>query len=305
MVLSSSKWLLAKYLIDAKKCVDSLQYIFQNVELLHTINLRDRCDTLRQKFYISLCDVLSEKVGKQKQELRKNDAIIGRIYYERDKKAAHKDSSYRPRVYESPLEEIEDKKKEILYVRGFCKSVLPDEITLDFVPHDKELFRLVHRLNVDIERDANLIKYPRCVFHSYQLSEEGRHVFRAFDTENQDRETARIFGFDYDKVVERTPLSSVDDLKDMTEDEKRRLAIILENGINIYEGVQNRQDFCIQYNITFNGNLWVTPTANAFKMTEELTEVGFLDAFEIPHLEVLEDESTRIKVNEILRRYNE
>lgn len=303
--MSSSKWLLAKHLIDAKKCVDSLLYIFQNVQQLQTINLRDRCDTLRQKFYINLCDVLSEKVGKKKHELCKTDAIIGRIYYERDKKAAHKDSSYRPRVYDSPQEEIEDKKKEILYVREFCKSILPDVLTLDFVPHDKELFRLVHRLNVDMERDANLIKYPRCVFHSYQLSEEGRHAFRAFDTETQDREIARTFGFDYDKVAEKVPLSSVDDLSSMTEEEKQRLAIILENGINIYEGVQNRQDFCIQYNITFNGNLWVIPSANAFKMTEELTEAGFLDVFEIPHVEVLENESIRNRVNEIMRRYNE
>ena len=265
-----TQWELARYLIDAKKCVDSLIFISDNISGLHNINLREKCDNVRQKFYINLCVVLDETLGKKKKEICKNDNVIGRIYYERDKNSAHKDSSYRPRKYSSLQEEVGDKKKEILHTRQCCKECLPEVITLDFVSHDKELFRIVHRLNAQIEQDANLIKYPMSVFHSYQLSEEGRHVFKAFDTEKQDRETERMFRYDYDKMIERMPLSSVDDIKEMTEEEKRRSAVIVENGINSYEGLQNRQDFCIQSNILFKQDMWVSLSENSLKMVEEL-----------------------------------
>ena len=187
-------------------------------------------------------------------------------------------------------------------MREICAEVLPDIITIDFVPHDKELFRLVNRLNATLETDANKIKYPSSTFHSYQLSEEGKHVFKEFDTEEQDRRNAKMFGYDYDKVVERYPLQSIDDIKIMSEKDKQRYAVIIENGINSYEGLQNRQDSCIKTNYLFGFNKWCEANINMFKQIEELKRIGFLDVFEIPHLEILQNENKVKEFQEILSK---
>ena len=180
--------------------------------------------------------------------------------------------------------------------------MLPGIITIDFVPHDKELFRLVNRINATLETDANKIKYPNSTFHSYQLSEEGKHVFKEFDTEEQDRKNAKMFGYDYDKVVERYPLHSIDDIKTMSDTEKQRYATIVDNGINSYEGLQNRQDFCIKTNVLFDLNMWCEANKHTFEQIERLKEIGFFDIFEIPHLEILKDKDKLEDVINILNK---
>lgn len=297
------KWECARYLIDAKKNIDSLMYIALNLSKLSNIDMQEKCDNLRQKFYINVCIVLDEAFSNKKKEICQNDDVIKRIYYERDKNAAHKDKEYQSRKYNSLGEEIEDKKTELIHVLQICKDVLPENITLDFVPHDKHLFRLVHRLNSEIERDANMIKYPLSVFHSYQLSKEGRHVFKAFDTEEQDRRMAKTFGYDYDEIVEKRLVSSVDDIKEMTSDEKNRAAVKVANGINVYEGIQNRQDFCIKINVLYNQNVWVSIGKKHLEMIEKLKEIGFYDEFELIHMEIFRDDAKRKKVIEILEKY--
>ena len=151
---------------------------------------------------ISLSDELNEIVGKVSE--------------------ANETLAQKRAMLQALEEEIQDKKNELFHVREICAEVLPDIITIDFVPHDKELFRLVNRLNATLETDANKIKYPSSTFHSYQLSEEGKHVFKEFDTEEQDRRNAKMFGYEYDKVIERYPLQSVDDIKIMSDQEKQR-----------------------------------------------------------------------------------
>lgn len=298
-----TKWELARYIIDAKKCIDGLSFISMHIKELSNINIYERCENLRQKFYITICVVLEEASPKGKKDLCKKDSIVRQIFYERDKNSAHKDKNYSPRKYDTLLDEINDKKKELNHIRNICKEYLPDNITLDFVPHDKELFRLIHRLNLNIENDANKIKYPLGVFHSYQLSEEGKHIFKEFDTEKQDRENARIFGYDYDKLITKNVLSSIDDIKELSDYEKERYAVIIENGINSYEGIQNRQDSCIKNNILFNQNIWVTPNERYFEMIKELQKIGLYDQFEIVHMDVFNDEEKRKKIEEIMERY--
>ena len=250
------KWENARYLINAKKAVDSLIFISLNEKKLSNLNLQEKYENLRQKFYINICVVLDQSFPKDKKTICKQNAKIERIYYERDKHAAHKDKKYCPREYSSLQEEIEEKKSELTYACEQCKNFLPEMITLDFVPHDKELFRLINRVNKEIEQDANKIKYPLSVFHSYQLSKEGRHVFRAFDTEEQDRETAKMFGYDYDEMISKISTTETDDVEEVSEQEKKRLEVIKINGINSYEGFQNRQDSCIEMNISHNQNVW-------------------------------------------------
>lgn len=297
------KWECARYLIDAKKNIDSLMYIALNLSKLSNIDVQEKCDNLRQKFYINVCIVLDEAFSNKKKEICKNDDVIKRIYYERDKNAAHKDKEYRSRKYNSLEEEIEDKKTELIHVLQICKDVLPENITLDFVPHDKELFRLVHRLNDCIENDVNTIKYPSSVFHSYQLTEEGKQSFKEFNTEKYDRSVAKMFGYDYDEIIEKRLVFSVDDIKEMTSDEKSRAAVSVANGINVYEGIQNRQDFCIKINVLHNQNVWFSIDKKHLEMLERLKEIGFYDEFELIHMEIFRDDAKRKKVIEILEKY--
>ena len=89
----------------------------------------------------------------------------------------------------------------------------------------------------------------------------------------------------------------------MSDEEKQRQAIIVENGLNSYEGLQNRQDFCIKFNILFGQNVWSIPNRQSFEMIEELKAIGLYDQFEIEHLEKIQDEDTRMKLNAILEKY--
>ncbi len=295
-------WELARYLIEAKKNIDTLLYIKDNQKLLGNLDLRAKIANTCQQFYINCCIVLDKSFPKAKKRLCENE-IIASIYYERDKNSAHKDENYRSQKFKTPDELIAILKNQLETVRNTCAEYLPENITLDYVPHDKELFRLVYRVNAQMEVDVNTVKYPLGVFHSYQLSEEGQHYFREFDTSEEDKRIAKEFGYDYDEVIKRQVLQSVDDIPQMSDEEKQRQAIIVENGLNSYEGLQNRQDFCIKFNILFGQNVWSIPNRQSFEMIEELKAIGFYDQFEIEHLEKIQDEDTRMKLNAILEKY--
>ena len=49
-----TKWEVARYLIDAKKCIDSIWYIADNTKSLSNINLRKKTNELLREFYIFL-----------------------------------------------------------------------------------------------------------------------------------------------------------------------------------------------------------------------------------------------------------
>lgn len=297
-----TKWELALYLIKAKKNIDTLLYIKDNQKLLINIDLRERIAAACQQFYINCCVVLDKCFPKDKKQICKNE-IIASIYYERDKNSAHKDENYKRQKFKTPDELIAILKEQLLTTHEVCKDFLPNEITLDYVPHDKELFRFAYRISPVIESDIYKVKYPLSVFHSYQLSEEGQHYFREFDTSEEDRRIAKESGYDYDEVIKYQVLQSVDDIPEMSEAEKQRQAIIVDNGLNSYEGLQNRQDNCIKLNILFGQNAWAIPNWQAFDMIEELKAIGYYDQFEIAHLEKVQDEDSQNKVQAILEKY--
>lgn len=141
-----TNWELARYLIDAKKCVDSIMYIEKNLVALKNIGVREKVDSKRREFYINCCIILDKVFPKKKKELCSTDTIVQRLYYERDKNFAHKDLDYKPVEYVSLSEMVKDLQNQIVHLKELCKGVLPDAITLDFVPHDKELFRFVNGL---------------------------------------------------------------------------------------------------------------------------------------------------------------
>ena len=114
-----------------------------------------------------------------------------------------------------------------------------------------------------------------------------------------------MFGYDYDKVIGRAILDSVDDIRELSEEEKNRQAVMIENGLNSKEGLQNRQDSCIKINVLFNQNVWATPNENSLRIIESLQTLGFLDEFELVNWEAMENEENRRKILEIMEKTND
>jgi hypothetical protein len=128
---------------------------------------------------------------------------------------------------------------------------------------------------------------------------------RRFSTEEQDRRKAQMLGYDYDEVIGRAILDSVDDIRELSEEEKNRKAVMIENGLNSKEGLQNRQDSCIKINVLFNQNVWATPNENSLRIIESLQTFGFFDEFELVNWEAMENEENRRKILEIMEKTND
>lgn len=267
-----NQWRLAKYLIDAKKCIDSLLYISDHVSELRNTNLRNKADQIRMSFYISLCVVIDSSFSSRAQirEIRQNNLIIRRIYYERDKNSAHKDSCYKPRKYDSWASEIQDKKKEIEEVLKLCKDTLPARITLDYVSHDRVLFRVANALTAEKEETIKKIKHPLY----------NQPIPAGVET------------------ISRKAIYDIDDIRDV--ENPNEYCIVCEVGINQNETVQNIQDFCITSNVFDNTDMWCSPNDSNFLKIQKLKDNGFMDEFEMMHPERLKDPIIRARVEKIL-----
>ncbi|MBR4434507.1 MAG: hypothetical protein IKS90_00175 [Clostridia bacterium] len=246
-----TKWELARYLIDAKKNVDSVLYISEHGQELSNINLRDKINNIRRSFFINCCVVLDKSV--KKKEICASDKVIDSIYRERDKNGAHKDEDYQPKEYTSIYEIADEMKAQIIKVRKVCAESLPDCITLDFVPHDRELFRLVNGVNSNAEEIINKTKYPL-------------------------RNTPITISAGFSKRI----FHDTEDIRKIPESEKSDYAVVFENGINQYEGIQNRQDSCILVNVLYGQNIWCSVNSENFAVVEKWTKLGMIDTYGRP-----------------------
>lgn len=246
-----NKWEVARYLIDAKKNIDSIMYINKNIYELNNIDVSLKIRNVMQSFYLNLSYVLDEKYNTRdkKQSICRNNKIIESIYYERDKDKAHKDSNYHRTKYDSIEEIIESMKKQIFEVRKKCEDIIAKEVTLDFVPHDKELFRIVNGINRK--------KEDKICRKKYFIS----------DSLNENNITRKIF-YDTEELKENR--------------EKDKYAVIMKDGINIYEGIQERQDACIKINVLNNTNIWVQFNSKSKKKIEKLIKTGLVNKYGIP-----------------------
>lgn len=246
-----NKWEVARYLIDAKKNIDSIMYINKNIYELNNIDVSLKIRNVMQSFYLNLSYVLDEKYDTRdkKQCICRNNKIIESIYYERDKDKAHKDSNYQRTKYDSIEEIIETMKKQIFEVRKKCEDIIAKEVTLDFVPHDKELFRIVNGINRE--------KEDKICRKKYFIS----------DSLNENNITRKIF-YDTEELKENR--------------EKDKYAVIMKDGINIYEGIQERQDACIKVNVLNNTNIWVQFNSKSKKKIEKLIKTGLVNKYGIP-----------------------
>lgn len=250
-----NKWETARYLIDAKKYVDRLWYISDNINQLKFIDLRKKTDEILVEFYIRCCVVVDEFISvtnQKKRDICNDDSTINRIYYERDKNAAHKDESYLKRDYSSLSDIVDDMKKELKHIRKTCAECIPDAVTLDFVPHDRELFRFIHHVTADVEESIMKKKY--------RLKNEVP---------------------EYGETVSLKVFNDTEDYRQIAEDDRSKYAVIINNGLCFYEGLQERQDAMIKINLLYNENMWCTPNKEMIEQVTELTKLGCFDAFGI------------------------
>lgn len=247
-------WELAKYLIDAKKCVDSILYIEENAKQLRYYDLKELIDGKRNTFYINCCGIIDKTIVTckgAKRELCVRDKIVELLYLERDKNSAHKDDDYIPQQFDKISNIAEQMKEQLNHVRHICSDYLPKEITLDFVPHDKALFRAVHKLLADDEEALLAKKYPLKQAIVWQ------------------DENAKAFPI----------LNDTLELRTLSEEAQKNYAVVINNGINMYEGVQERQDSCIKMNLLYNQNVWCNIEKSKLKQYTELVKLGAIDEY--------------------------
>ena len=71
------EWELARYLIDAKKNIDSIIFINDNFEELSNIDIHEEIKKIQTEFYLNLCYILDDvyRNGKKKDICDKNSII--------------------------------------------------------------------------------------------------------------------------------------------------------------------------------------------------------------------------------------
>ena len=224
-----NKWQLARYLIDAKKCVDSVLFISWKLSDLANISVRGIINEKRQSFYMNCCIILDTAYSQKgaKKALCSTDSIAHDIYYQRDKNYAHKDSDYEPIEYADLAAMAEDMKKQISHTLNICGAYLPLNVTLDFVPHDPILFRMVSGITKDIEDKINHLRYYK-------------------STPSPGEEYAELPAF-----------TDTEDIRGISEADRAKYAVMFKMGINSNESLQNHQDSCIRVNVLHGLNMWV------------------------------------------------
>ena len=217
-------WQLARYLIDAKKCIDSLLYIDENIDSISNLDLYEIIEAKLRHFYINLCILLDNGLSSTiLKNLKKEDDIIKNIYYERDKNYAHKDINYERKEFDNRKSLICKLQKEIEYCFKVCKEKLPKCITINYVSYDKNLFRFANQISPILEKKLKNVLYS----NNNLINGENYKVFN--DTE---------------------------EIKNVANNNE--YAVIIENGLTLKEGLQNRQDSCIKLNVLYNLNTWCT-----------------------------------------------
>ena len=218
------KWQNARYLIDAKKEIDSLWFIATHRDKIND-DLKRLCDMRRDKCYINAASVVDQYCREfkvLKKDLCKN-RLIERLYYYRDKHSAHKDRDYKEPKVLSLMEFVNECIEILKNVKEVCACILPDNITLDFLCYDGGLFRSIYGITKDIEELIKRQAHPLYGQDSVVYNKDNVMTLKVFnDTEE---------------------LDEVDDSK--------RYCTFVESGLTFEEGLQNRQDWCIKTNVLY------------------------------------------------------
>lgn len=225
------KWKIARYLIDAKTSVDSILFISRHLSEIQGIDVQKKVKACLREFYINCRTVFDncypqKAKRKEREEIRKADSIIQDILYEADKTHAHKDENYKAKYYTSLAEQIDVLKEQLRHLRKLCESDLPKVLTLDFVPHDRELYRLINKIDATEEERIQRAQHP-------------------------------LYG-KTDGIPIGKPLKVFHDTEDEIKGDASNYGVIIDAGLNIYEGLQNRQSACIKINLLHGLDMWCT-----------------------------------------------
>lgn len=219
-----TSWQIVKYFIDCKKDIDSIIYISENVKLLSNLNLRRILDSRLRDYYIKIRVVYDKSIAKcQQKELCKTDPILERTMHEVDKNYAHKDDDYVPNELEF-RELIDTLKQRLEHCKELCNESLPS-ITIDYVPYDRDLYRFINGITPKVEEELQKTLFP-----------------------NYTKTFKEVMGKNY------KTFSDIEDIKMINNPSE--YGVIMECGLNFYEGLQNRQDACIRMNVLFGLNTW-------------------------------------------------
>lgn len=230
------KWELARYLIDSKKAVDSIMYISENIENLRNLKLRDMIYEKLETFYVKIRVVYDKTFTRaEKKELAKKDVIYKETLYESDKNYAHKDEDYEFKKVESFTKIIVTLKEQLIHCRELCKDTLPENLTLDFIPYDYNLFRVINNITPQKEDMLKNILYMN----------------NKIDVEDKNYKTLKVF-------QDTEDINFVSNINEY--------GVVIENGINFFEGLQNRQDACIKINVLFEKNIWCNVKGNLIEL---------------------------------------
>lgn len=259
-----NKWEVSRYLLDAKKAVDTILYLSEYRERVSMLDLREKVREVRRKFYVNGCIVLDKSFPNAKKQICEN-SIIKAIYYERDKDSAHKDNNYVRKEYNSLAEMAEEMKMQIVEIREVCNDFLPYVLTLDFLVFDSELFRIANGVTREMETEIWNTKYPS---HNSEDNSENGIIFNVF--------------------------SDTEDIRYITDEQRSKYATILKCGICMEETLQHLQDGCIRVNVLYNENMWISINRESYNKILRLRELGLLNQFDLPKIPKNKREAKRI-----------
>lgn len=248
-----TKWELARYLIDAKKCVDNILFIAENVKELRNLSLRDIVEDRQRKFYINVKVIYDKSLtNSQKKSLKESDEIYRQTCMVRDKNYAHKDDSYIQPDHESLAEIADILKERLTHCFSLCKNALPDVVTLNFIDYDRDLYRFLNKIDPEKEEELLKVQYP---VYGIKPSEE-----------------------ELKSGISRKVFYDTEDIKKI--DNPDEYAVIMNAGLTIREGIQEMQDGMVKINVLSGKNMWIQPNMNVInkikKMNEEHSGLPFL-----------------------------
>ncbi len=243
--MNMTKWELTRYLIDAKKCVDSILFIAENVKELRNLSLRDIVEDRQRKFYINVKVVYDKSLtSSQKKSLKQSDEIYRQTCMERDKNYAHKDDSYIQPDHKSLTEIADILKERLIHCFSLCKNALPDVVTLDFIDYDRDLYRFLNKIDPEKEEELLKAQYPG---YGIKPSEE-----------------------ELKNSVSRKVFDDTEDIKKI--DNPDEYAVIMKAGLTVREGIQEGQDSVIRINVLSGQNMWVCPDMKTIKKLKKMIE---------------------------------
>lgn len=137
-------------------------------------------------------------------------------------------------------ETLDELKMQLRQLREVCAKALPDNITLNYVPHDIELFRQVHKISAEDEEKLNIARYP-----SYNKPDP--------DPKNNPYPVLEVL-HDIEQIKEEG-----------AEQDPNKYGVIFDCGINTHEHLQNMQDSCIKANYLHGSKMWMQVREKKFK----------------------------------------